>query len=163
MSYTIHREQWVPRPLDEVFQFFCDARNLELLTPAWLKFQVVTLPPEIAEGVHIRYRLIWHGIPLRWTTEITRWNPPHDFEDIQLSGPYELWRHTHRFEERDGGTQMTDHVEYALPLGPLGRIAHALQVRRNVEQIFDFRQDRIRQMFGNYELDKRRVPRPKST
>jgi hypothetical protein len=148
LTYSFHREQWVPRPLDDVFQFFCDARNLELLTPDWLKFRVVTLPAEIATGVHIRYRLVWHGIPLRWITEITRWNPPHDFEDVQLSGPYKLWRHQHGFEALDGGTRMTDHIEYALPLGPLGRIAHALQVRRNVETIFDYRFARIQEKFG---------------
>jgi ligand-binding SRPBCC domain-containing protein len=138
----------VPRPLHEVFAFFSDARNLELLTPAWLKFHVLTTPVDIASGVHIQYRLKWHGIPLGWTTEITRWNPPHDFEDIQLSGPYQLWRHTHGFQERNGGTQMTDVVEYALPFGVLGRIAHAFQVRRNVETIFDYRYEQIQKMFG---------------
>lgn len=146
-SYTIRREQWVSRPLDEVFAFFSNARNLEQITPSWLNFQVLTAPERISAGVHIRYRLRWHGIPLRWTTEITRWNPPHEFEDIQLSGPYKLWRHTHRFEERNGGTQMTDQVEYALPFGFLGRIAHAVQVRRNVEQIFEYRNEQIRKIF----------------
>jgi ligand-binding SRPBCC domain-containing protein len=148
LTYAVHREQWVPRPLAEVFAFFSDARNLELLTPAWLRFHVVAAPNQIASGAHIRYRLGWHGIPFRWTTEITRWNPPHDFEDIQLSGPYKLWRHTHSFREQDGGTQMTDVVEYALPFGFLGRIAHAVQVRRNVETIFDYRYERIREKFG---------------
>ncbi len=148
MVYTLHREQWVSRPLDEVFQFFSDARNLEILTPDWLKFQVLTIPPKIVAGAHIQYRLRWHGIPLRWTTEITRWDPPHGFQDIQLSGPYKLWRHTHGFKARDGGTELSDLVEYALPFGPLGRIAHALQVRRNVEQIFDYRTEQIRGMFG---------------
>ena len=149
MTYTVHREQWVPRPLDEVFRFFSDASNLELLTPAWLKFKILTPPPiAVASGTHIQYRLSWHGIPLRWTTEITRWNPPHDFEDIQLSGPYKLWHHTHRFQARDSGTQLTDVVEYALPFGFLGQIAHALQVRRSVEQIFDYRYQRIEEMFG---------------
>jgi len=139
----------VPRPLDEVFRFFSDASNLELLTPAWLKFKILTPPPiAVASGTHIQYRLSWHGIPLRWTTEITRWNPPHDFEDIQLSGPYKLWHHTHRFQARDSGTQLTDVVEYALPFGFLGQIAHALQVRRSVEQIFDYRYQRIEEMFG---------------
>lgn len=99
-------------------------------------------------GAHIQYRLRWHGFPLRWTTEITRWEPPHGFQDIQLSGPYKLWRHTHGFAEQNGGTQLNDTVEYALPFGPLGSLAHALQVRRNVEQIFDYRQARIREMFG---------------
>ena len=139
----------MPRPLDEVFRFFSDASNLELLTPAWLKFKILTPPPiAVASGTHIQYRLSWHGIPLRWTTEITRWNPPHDFEDIQLSGPYKLWHHTHRFQARDSGTQLTDVVEYALPFGFLGQIAHALQVRRSVEQIFDYRYQRIEEMFG---------------
>jgi hypothetical protein len=158
LSYTLHREQWVPRPLDEVFAFFSDAKNLEILTPAWLKFKILTPGPiAIAPGTHIQYRLSWHGIPLRWTTEITRWNPPTDFEDIQLSGPYKLWRHTHRFRAHNGGTQMSDTVEYALPFGFLGRIAHALQVRRNVEKIFDYRYERIQQMFGeeNLAADKR--------
>lgn len=139
----------MPRPLNEVFEFFSDARNLEVLTPAWLKFEILTPAPiTISAGVHIQYRLSWHGLPLRWTTEITRWNPPHDFEDIQLSGPYKLWHHTHRFRALNGGTQMTDMVEYALPFGLLGRIAHALQVRRNVAKIFDYRYDRIRELFG---------------
>jgi len=149
LPYTIHREQWVPRPLDEIFAFFSDASNLEILTPAWLKFGILTPGPiAIASGAQIQYRLSWHGIPVHWTTEIMRWNPPHDFEDIQLSGPYKLWHHKHRFREQEGGTQITDAVEYALPLGFLGRIAHALQVRRNVETIFDYRYDRIREMFG---------------
>jgi ligand-binding SRPBCC domain-containing protein len=146
--YTIEREQWVPRPLAEVFEFFSNARNLELLTPAWLKFHVLTAPAEIASGVHIRYRLLWHGIPLHWTTRITCWNPPHDFEDLQLSGPYKLWRHTHGFRSCNGGTQMTDRVAYALPFGLLGRLAHALQVRRNVAEIFDYRYQQIEKMFG---------------
>lgn len=145
--------------MNEIFAFFSDARNLELLTPGWLNFKILTpTPVAMTPGVHIQYRLSWHGIPLRWTTEITRWNPPHDFEDIQLSGPYKLWRHTHGFEERDGGTQMSDTVEYALPFGFLGRMAHALQVRRNVEKIFDYRYERIQQMFGeeNLAADQRR-------
>jgi ligand-binding SRPBCC domain-containing protein len=152
--YTIHREQWVPRPVDEVFSFFSDPRNLEILTPAWLKFRIVPPAPiEMAAGIHIQYRLSWHGIVMGWTSEITRWRPPHDFEDVQLSGPYKLWCHTHRFQERDDGTQMTDVVDYALPLGSLGRVAHMLQVRRNVETIFDYRYDRIREIFGGPEWE----------
>ena len=138
----------MPRPLDEVFAFFSDARNLERLTPGWLKFHVLTIPDRMAAGIHIQYRLQWHGIPLRWVTEITAWNPPHGFEDIQLSGPYKLWRHSHGFEQHNGGTRMTDLVEYALPFGPLGRLAHTLQVRRNVEGIFDYRYRQIQEMFG---------------
>lgn len=148
-TYSLHRTQWAPRPLSEIFAFFSDAANLEALTPGWLKFEVVTPRPiTMFAGTHIDYRLRWHGIPLRWTTEITRWDPPHEFQDVQLKGPYKLWRHTHRFIKQSGGTALTDVVEYALPFGPLGSLAHALQVRRNIEQIFDYRYDRIRDMFG---------------
>ncbi len=100
------------------------------------------------KGARISYRLGWRGIPLRWETEIARWDPPHGFEDIQLSGPYRLWRHAHRFEPVDGGTRMTDIVRYALGFGIAGRLAHRLAVRRNLEQIFDYRCERIQSMFG---------------
>jgi ligand-binding SRPBCC domain-containing protein len=88
-------------------------------------------------------------IPLRWTTEIVEWCSPHRFMDVQLRGPYRLWQHTHRFEPFEGGTRMTDEVEYALPLGPLGRLAHALKVRRDLEAVFDYRAERIRGIFSN--------------
>ncbi len=148
--YLLTREQWVPAPLETVFAFFSDAMNLELLTPSWVKFKVLTPAPiKMAAGTHIQYRLGWHGVPLKWTTEITRWEPPHAFEDIQLSGPYRLWHHTHRFEGINGGTRMTDIVRYALPFGLLGRAAHALAVRKNVASIFEYRHARIQEMFGN--------------
>jgi len=144
-TYLLQCEQWVPIPIEEMFAFFSDARNLEAITPPWLNFSVLS-PGRIqmARGAHIQYRLSWHGIPLRWETAITRWNPPHVFEDVQLSGPYRLWHHTHSFESVDGGTRMTDVVRYALPLGIFGRAAHAIAVRRNLEQIFAYRFDRIR-------------------
>jgi ligand-binding SRPBCC domain-containing protein len=147
--YELRREQWVPRPLEEVFAFFGDARNLEALTPDWLRFEILSRGPiRITAGSRIEYALHWHGIPLRWKTEITRWQPPYEFQDLQLSGPYRLWRHTHRFEAVGGGTRITDFVEYELPFGPLGRIAHSLTVRRNLRRIFDYRHDRIRARFG---------------
>ena len=144
-TYLLQREQWVPIPIEEMFSFFSDARNLESITPPWLNFSVLT-PGQIrmARGAHIHYQLSWHGVPLRWETEITQWNPPFCFEDIQLSGPYSVWRHMHRFESVDGGTRMTDTVRYALPFGILGRVAHAVAVRRNLEQIFDYRCGRVR-------------------
>lgn len=145
----MRREQWIPRPLGEVFAFFCDARNLAALTPPWLGFRILTAGPiRIAVGTKIRYRLDWHGAPVKWTTEIRRWEPPHRFIDVQLSGPYRLWHHTHGFVERGGGTLMTDVVRYRLPFGIIGRLAHALKVRRDVEQIFDYRSRRISELFA---------------
>jgi len=152
MTHILHREQWVPRPLDEVFAFFSEAGNLEQITPAWLNFRVRSgAGGAITAGTKIDYRLAWHGIPLRWTTEIVRWEPPHAFEDLQISGPYRLWRHTHRFEAERGGTRLIDDVRYALPLGLLGRAVYALVVRRDIERIFDFRRRRIRALFGGEE------------
>jgi ligand-binding SRPBCC domain-containing protein len=152
--HTLRREQWVPRPVEEVFAFFSDARNLAELTPPWLGFHILTPGPiQIAAGTRLRYRLGWHGVPVSWTTEIRRWDPPFQFVDVQLTGPYRLWHHTHRFETRDAGTRdagtrMTDVVRYRLPFGIIGRAVHALKVRRDIEQIFDYRFRRIGELFG---------------
>jgi ligand-binding SRPBCC domain-containing protein len=121
---------------------------LEAITPAWLGFRILTPGLiRIAAGTQIRYRLSWHGIPVGWTTEIRQWNPPCRFVDVQLNGPYRLWHHTHRFEPNDGGTLMTDIVRYRLPLGIVGRAVHRLKVRRDVERIFDYRFQRIQEVF----------------
>jgi ligand-binding SRPBCC domain-containing protein len=147
--HTLRRQQWIPQPPAQVFAFFADAGNLAELTPNWLGFRILTPGPiVIAAGTSIRYRLGLHGIPITWTTQIRRWEPPFRFVDVQLSGPYQLWHHTHRFEAHNGGTRMTDVVRYRLPLGAIGRAVHALAVRRDVEHIFDYRFQRINQLFA---------------
>jgi ligand-binding SRPBCC domain-containing protein len=138
--HVLERSQRLPRPPDEVFPFFADALNLERITPPWLGFRVVTPGPiEMGAGTRIDYRLRLHGVPLTWHTEIVLWDPPRRFVDVQLSGPYRLWHHTHRFEAVGDGTVMTDIVRYGLARGPLGALAHAVLVRRDLERIFDFR------------------------
>jgi len=147
--HTLRREQWIPRPVEEVFAFFSDAGNLGAITPPWLGFRILTPAPiRMQSGTHLNYRLAWHGLPIRWLTEIRRWQPPAMFSDAQLRGPYRLWHHTHRFEARGGGTRMTDVVRYRLPLGVLGRAMHALKVRRDLERIFDYRRQAIAERFG---------------
>ena len=137
-------ELWLSRPRTEVFLFFAEARNLETLAPAWLKFEVLTPAPiEMRSGTLIDYRIRVHGFPIRWRTEITAWDPPHRFVDVQLRGPYTLWHHTHTFEERDGGTFCLDHVRYR-PRG--GALIYWLFVRRDVERIFQYRQQRLREL-----------------
>ena len=138
------REQIVPGAPDEVFGFFADAANLEAITPPWLRFRIVTPKPiHMAAGTLIEYRLALHRIPIRWLTRIEVWEPGERFVDVQLRGPYRLWHHTHSFEARDGGTLVRDRVRYALPLGPLGELAHRALVRRDLERIFDFRHERV--------------------
>ena len=138
-------ELWLPRNRDEVFPFFADARNLSEITPPWVQFQVVTPAPIVMQpGTLIDYRIRVHGLPIRWRTEITEWNPPHRFVDVQLRGPYSLWHHTHTFEEKDGGTLCSDNVTYR-PRG--GAIIHRLFVRKDVERIFAYRRKRLLELF----------------
>ena len=131
--------------MDEVFAFYADARNLEAITPEWLHFRITTPQPiEMREGALIEYELKLHGLPISWLTRIDEWVPGERFVDRQLSGPYRLWHHTHTFEpDGAGGTLMRDRVRYALPLGPLGAVAHRAFVRRDLERIFDYRRDAV--------------------
>jgi ligand-binding SRPBCC domain-containing protein len=146
----LQREQWIARPIEEVFAFFADATNLEAITPPWLRFRILSPGPiAMRPGALIVYRLRWGWLPLRWVTEIEEWQPPFRFADVQLRGPYALWHHTHSFEPHDGGTLMRDRVRYALPLGPLGRLAHRLFVRRDLEAIFDYRAKKVNEVFAN--------------
>jgi ligand-binding SRPBCC domain-containing protein len=148
--HVLEREQFVPVGPEEAFEFFADALNLEVITPPWLGFRVVTPEPiEMRAGTLIEYRLRLHGVPIRWLTRIEEWRPGERFADVQLRGPYRHWHHTHSFEERDGGTVMRDVVRYSLPLGPLGRLAHTAIVRRDLERIFDFRRDVVAARLGS--------------
>lgn len=146
-TYELKREQWLPNPIDDIFTFFSRPENLQRITPDWLDFGMVESPHQLAAGALIRYRLSWHGVPMRWTTEITQWDPPHLFVDRQISGPYALWNHEHSFAASDAGTIMGDRVTYALPFGWLGATVHWAAVRRDVERIFDFRAEQMRRLF----------------
>lgn len=139
---TLRRTTFVARGRSEVFAFFADPRNLEALTPPWLRFRILTPPPiSMREGLRIDYRLSLHGLPLRWQSEITAWEPPHRFVDEQRRGPYRLWVHEHLFRDGDGGgTEIVDEVRYAV-LG--GRLIERLFVDPDLARIFDFRQRRI--------------------
>lgn len=145
-TFTLDSQQFVPRPIAEVFSFFADATNLQRLTPPWLHFNVLTPAPiEMKADALIDYKLRVHGLPLRWRTRIVEWQPPHRFVDEQIRGPYRLWRHLHTFEERDGGTLMRDRVEYAV-VG--GRVVNALFIRPDLRRIFKYRADAMREVFG---------------
>jgi ligand-binding SRPBCC domain-containing protein len=147
--HNFHAEQSVDRPLEEVFAFFSDARNLEAITPRQLNFRILTPGPiRLEAGARIDYQLTLYGVPVKWATLIERWEPPHEFMDVQLRGPYKAWRHTHRFRAEGKGTRIIDDVAYELPLGPLGRAVEALWARREVSRIFAYRTEVIARRFS---------------
>ena len=141
-TYELACELVIDRPREEIFPFFADAGNLELITPPSLGFRIVTpRPVRMGAGTLIDYTIRIHGIPVSWRTQITDWNPPASFADTQLRGPYHLWNHTHRFEELDdGGTRCVDLVRYR-PRG--GALANPL-IARDLRAIFTYRAERLR-------------------
>ena len=147
--HRLVREQLVRAPLDDVFAFFSQAGNLQELTPPWVGFRFLSeLPIDMHTDTRIDYRIRLAGVPVRWRTRITSWDPPHGFVDAAERSPYALWEHTHRFEPVAEGVWMRDEVRYALPLGPLGRLAHVVAVRAALAAIFDYRFDQIERRFG---------------
>ena len=145
---VLERVQAVARPLNEVFAFYANPENLARITPPWLGFRVVSPREEMRAGLRIEYRIHPLGVPQRWVSEITVWDPPRRFVDEQRCGPYRRWHHLHEFRATAGGTEIRDRVTYELPLGPLGRLAHALFVRRQLESIFAFRERVVNELFG---------------
>jgi ligand-binding SRPBCC domain-containing protein len=144
MPHRLERTQVVPRPLEQVFEFFARAENLETITPPFLRFAFAGAPPsEMRPGLTISYRLSLFGLPVRWTSLIEIYEPQVRFVDRQTHGPYKLWRHLHEFRAVPGGTEVRDQVDYELPLGPLGQVAHALFVRRTLDRIFAYRREMI--------------------
>ena len=131
-GYRLTTGQFLPYPRDQVFEFFADAFQLEALTPPFLRFKVLTAPPiRIQAGTLVDYRLRLHGIPLRWRSRISVWEPPIRFVDEQLRGPYRRWYHEHSFEEVDGGTLCRDIVDYSVWGGrPIEAILCALTFAR---------------------------------
>ena len=143
--HRLERVQHVPLDLEETFRFYGEIGNLERITPPWVHFRILDPRPDrLHAGARIEYSLVLHRFPIRWITQIDRWEPPHLFTDFQVRGPYKLWEHTHTFEPaEEGGTRMTDTVRYVIPYGPLGALANVAFVRRDLRRIFDFRRDTV--------------------
>ncbi|HXV84925.1 MAG TPA: SRPBCC family protein [Candidatus Binatia bacterium] len=152
-THQLKTEIWLPQKRSTVFSFFADPGNLEALTPGWLHFKILTpMPLQMKPGVSIGYRLRLYGIPLRWQSKISVWEPPHRFVDRQVRGPYRLWIHEHTFAEVDGGTLVRDVVEYAA-LG--GILVQKLFLARDLKRIFAYRHARLRQRFGGSDPQDR--------
>jgi hypothetical protein len=154
-TYQLIRTQLIRQPLERVFEFFSDAANLEIITPPFLCFKILTpLPIKLKPGAEIDYQLRLYGITFRWKTIIEDFEPPIRFVDTQARGPYRLWHHTHEFYETRQGVMMIDRVRYQLPLGILGRCAHACFVQGTLEKIFDYRQEKIAELLPDEAVPK---------
>lgn len=149
-SFVLNTSQTLPATLEQVFPFFENARNLSEITPPWLDFRLIN--PDAAEtshrGARYEYTIRWFGIRVGWQSEIVEYVPPHRFVDVQLKGPYVLWRHVHLFEAVEGETLLRDAVSYRLPFGTLGKVAHRLAVKRQLREIFLYRAIRIQELAG---------------
>ena len=152
-THVFKASQRLPLNPKEVFPFFAEAANLERLTPPELQFHIITSPSITMQvGTLIEYRLRLFGFPFKWLTRICRWNPPHEFVDEQLRGPYRLWVHTHRFWPEDDATRMEDEIHYRLPFFPLGETAYPL-VSWQLRRIFAFRRQAIPRLLGRHHLE----------
>jgi ligand-binding SRPBCC domain-containing protein len=136
----LHRETVVPASLEDTFAFFADAANLERLTPPWLRFEILTpMPVPMQAGLEISYRITLYGIPIPWESVIDVWEPGVRFVDRQTVGPYRWWYHDHRFAVDPNGTRVIDDVEYVAR----GRWISSWFVRRDLERIFNYRQETL--------------------
>jgi len=146
-GYNLTWHQWVNQSPERLTDFFANPENLIPMTPAQLQFRLLEPYPERLEaGTRLQYFLRIFGIRVHWQSLITSWNAPTSFSDRQLHGPYKRWDHTHTFEAKDGGSWVHDSVDYELPLGMLGRMAHPIFVARRLRTIFKFRSRQLHQL-----------------
>lgn len=151
--YTLERTQRIPISLEEAWNFFQNPGNLSKITPSEMGFETLSeVPEKMYPGLFIHYKVSpLFGIKMNWTTEITYVQEPNYFVDEQRVGPYAIWHHEHHFKEIEGGVEMLDRVNYKIPLGILGKIAHPLVVKGKLEEIFEFRIRAVEEIFGKWE------------
>jgi len=149
MNQVFTDEQFIPLPREQVFAFFATASNLEAITPPRFKFRIIRQSaPRPGVGVEYTYKLLIHGIPMRWTSRLTEWRPGERFVDVQVRGPYAEWHHTHTFEDSEGGTLIRDRVSYRIPFGRFGRLLGGRLVDADIRKIFRHRKARTAELLG---------------
>jgi hypothetical protein len=148
--YSLDSVQFINKPIEDVFKFFSNPDNLSVITPPKLGFKILTPTPiNMSTGCLIDYKIYLMGIPIHWRTLITDFEPPHMFVDQQIKGPYTMWHHTHTFQKVDGGVEIKDRVVYSIPFSILGRLLNFLWIRKDLENIFNYRKKVIDELFEN--------------
>jgi len=147
--YELNKTQFINQPIDVVFNFFSKPENLALITPSKLAFKILTPTPiTINKGTLIDYTIRLMGFPVHWRTLITKYNPPYEFVDEQIKGPYLFWHHTHTFKAVNGGSEIKDKVRYSIPMGYLGQFIHKIWIKKDLEKIFEYRKAVIDKLFN---------------
>ena len=148
--YTLESNQFINKPIEEVFQFFSKPENLSVITPAKLGFKILSPNPiKMEVGRLIDYNIYLMGIPIHWRTLITDYEPPNMFVDQQIKGPYAMWHHTHTFHKVKGGVEIKDRIVYSIPFGFLGQLLNYLWIKRDLNNIFLHRKKVIDKLFEN--------------
>ena len=149
--HQIHRKQELPISVERAWRFLSDPQNLGSITPPEMQFQIINGGNQsMYAGQIIQYIIRpFPGISLRWVTEITHCKEEHYFVDEQRIGPYKIWHHKHFIRPVSSGVEMEDIVHYKLPLGWLGNLLHRLFIRRQLEDIFNFRAEKLASLFAN--------------
>jgi ligand-binding SRPBCC domain-containing protein len=148
MDYVIETRIRLGRPRPEVFAFFADPANLARLTSPSLGLTLLTPRAVVRAGAVLEFRLRWLGLPIRWRAYVRECDPPFRFLDVQVRGPWARWEHRHRFLAEGDTTWVEDRLVYRMPLGPLGRLLHALVVRRRMAAAWAFRTRRLGELLG---------------
>lgn len=148
--YTLHKKQQLPISLDEAWEFLSNPKNLKVITPAYMSFDIISgAEKPMFAGQIIQYLVTpILGIKTKWVSEITQYVEKKYFVDIQLYGPYALWHHKHFVNEIEGGVELEDIIDYKVPLGILGQLVHTFLVKPKLEEIFNYRQQKLVELFG---------------
>ncbi len=149
--YQLHKEQFIPAPVDDVWEFISNPENLKVITPEEMGFVITSgdLPGKMYPGMIITYKVKpLFGISMTWVTEITHVAEKHYFVDEQRSGPYSMWHHQHILEPAGGGVLMIDIVSYKPPFGFLGAVANNLIIRHKLNDIFNYREKVLEDCFS---------------
>ena len=151
--YTLHKKQNLPISLEEAWNFLSNPKNLKIITPDYMSFDMITNTDRpLYTGQILQYIVTpLLGIKTKWVSEITHIEDKKYFVDEQLYGPYSLWHHKHFIKEIDGGVEMEDIIDYKIPLGILGQLVHPFLVKPKLEEIFSYRQKKLIELFGEYK------------
>ena len=150
--YTLHKKQNLPISIHEAWEFLSSPKNLKTITPDYMSFDILTeIDRPMFPGQIIQYIVTpVLGIKTKWVTEITHVKDKEYFVDEQRFGPYALWHHKHFIKEIQGGVEMEDIIDYKVPMGILGQLVHPIIVKPKLEEIFNYRQKKLIELFGEY-------------